>query len=231
MTPSDQILMIILRIPVGRVQWPDGGDDMARVRLVPRTEIEDEFVLDRWQHIFGDADPAIDDSMVGPNQTRGDYWSAIANSPETVRYVWDGFAYLQSHTLPRVFREIGITRAAWLVGSRFVFSQHCKALRGCGWPDDKIEALPHWQTAGCYDDRERALLALADDLVAGRGTVPDARFDLVRELFSDREIIEFIHATLTYQMHAVTCRALRVEYDDVAGALREMGRGAYELES
>jgi hypothetical protein len=82
---------------------------MARVRLVPRDEITDEFVLDRWDQTFGDSDPATDDSMIGPNGTRGDYWAALANSPQTVQHVWDGFAYLKSHTLARVYREVDIS--------------------------------------------------------------------------------------------------------------------------
>ena len=42
-------------------------------------------------------------------------------------------------------RELGQTRAGWLVGSQFVFSQHCKSCRALGFSEEKIEALKAWQ--------------------------------------------------------------------------------------
>lgn len=202
---------------------------MARLRLVPREEITDEVVLDRWHATFGTCDPATDESLIGPNHTRGDYWAAIANSPETVRHVWEGFAYLKSQELPRVYREIGITRAGYNVGSAFVYSQHCKGLRASGWPEEKIRRLPTWQTADCYDDFERILLAIADDLTLHQGRIPDERFDQLRRHIPDKQIVEFIHATLLYQLHATVCRALRVEYDDIDERVAEVGAGEYTL--
>jgi alkylhydroperoxidase family enzyme len=188
---------------------------MARLRLVPSSEITDEFVQGRWELTFKGKDPATDDSGVGPNGTRGDYWSSIAHSPATVKYIWDGFGLNRDQKLPPALRELGMTRAGWDVGSKFVFSQHCKSLRGCGWSEEKIEAVPSWQTATCYDEVERALFAYADDLVMHQGRVPDDRFTVLRKLLSDQEIVEFTHSTLMYAMNATVCRALRVEFDDV----------------
>jgi alkylhydroperoxidase family enzyme len=202
---------------------------MARVRLVRKEEIHDEAVLERWAETFGDKDPAVDDSMIGPNGTRGDYWAALANSPTTVRHVWDGFAYLRSQKLPALYREIGMTRAGFNVGSQFVFSQHCKGLRRNGWSEEKIAGLPAWQTATVYTDVEQLLLGLADDLTLAGGRIPEARMDQLRAHLDDQEVIEFIHATLIYQMHATVCRALRVEFDDVEERVREVGGGEYTL--
>jgi alkylhydroperoxidase family enzyme len=202
---------------------------MARVRLVPRSDITDEFVIDRWDKIFGDGDPVSDDSGVGPNQTRGDYWAAVANSPETVKYVWDGFAYLASQKLARPYRELGMTRAGFLVGSKFVYSQHSKGLRAAGWSEEKIKAVPHWQSAACYDEVERLLFAVTDTLVLQHGRMSDELFESLRQHLSDQEIVEFIHATLIYAANATVCRALRVEYDDVPERVEEVGQGTYGL--
>jgi alkylhydroperoxidase family enzyme len=202
---------------------------MPNVRLVPRSELTDEFVLDRWQATFGDKDPANDDSGIGPNSTRGDYWPAIANAPTTVKWVWDGFSYLRTQKLAGAYRELGMTRAAWNIGSKFVFSQHSKGLRAQGWSDDKVAAVPYWQTAACYDEVERLLFAFTDDLVLQHGRVPKERYEDLHTHLSDQEIVEFIHATLIYTLHATVCRALAVEFDDVEERLSEMGGGNYEL--
>ena len=61
---------------------------------------------------------------------------------------------------------------------------------------------------------ERALLAYTDALVLGFGRVDEAIFDAMREHLSDEAILEFTYITMMYTMHAVICRALRLEFDD-----------------
>jgi alkylhydroperoxidase family enzyme len=195
---------------------------MSRVRLVPRSEITDEYVLEKWAFMYGDKEPVSDASGVGPGGTRGDYWPAIVNSPATVKYVYAGFDYNGSQDLAPALRELGMTRAGWDIGSKFVFSQHCKGLRRAGWSEEKIESVGNWQTADCYSELERLLFAYADDLVMHHGRVPDQRFDALHKHLSDREIVEFTHSTLMYAMNATVCRALQVEYDDVAEHVSEV---------
>jgi hypothetical protein len=45
--------------------------------------------------------------------------------------------------------------------------------------------------------------------------VQDATFDRLLEHLSEEEILELTYVTLTYELHATMCRALRLEYDDV----------------
>jgi alkylhydroperoxidase family enzyme len=87
-------------------------------------------------------------------------------------------------------------------------------LRGLAYPEEKITALPSWQTSDLYDARERLVLAYADRLVTHQGRVPDALFDQLKEQFSDEEILELTYITAMYMMHAVMSRALRTEFDD-----------------
>jgi alkylhydroperoxidase family enzyme len=111
-------------------------------------------------------------------------------------------------------RELGQTRAGWLVGSQFVFSQHCKSCRALGYSEDKIDALKAWQVSDLFSPVERALLAYTDALVLGFGRVDDAVFAAMQEHLSDEAILEFTYITMMYTMHAVISRALRLEYDD-----------------
>jgi alkylhydroperoxidase family enzyme len=136
--------------------------------------------------------------------------------PDIFGHCVDGFGLYRNpeRRLDPLLRELGQTRAGWLVGSQFVYSQHCKSCRGLGMPEGKISAIEHWQVADCFDARERALLAYTDYLIDQRGRVPDAVFDALHASFSDEEILEFTYITALYAMHASMTRALRLEWDD-----------------
>lgn len=187
---------------------------MPRLREVPRAEADKAVALPLYTTLFGDRDPVADPGTA--TGTRGDWWTVFANSPATLVHAAQGFAYYRSpdRKLDPVLRELGQTWAGWATGSQFVFSQHCKSLRGLGVSEAKIEALPVWQTATVFDAKERLVLAYADRLVCHGGRVPDALFAELKAAFSDEEILELTYITCLYQMHAVMSRALRTEFDD-----------------
>src|SRR3546814_8297502 len=117
-----------------------------------------------------------------------------------------------SSDLP-VLRELGQTRAGWVKGSQFVFSQHCKSLRGLGVSEDKIASIAYWTVADCYNEQERTVLAYADCLSQAGGRVPIEVFDKLKTFWNDEQIFEFNYITCLYDMPAVITRALRMEYD------------------
>jgi alkylhydroperoxidase family enzyme len=187
---------------------------MPRLREVPLAEADEKVALPLYAQLFGERDPTSEPGTA--TGTRGDWWTVFANSPDTLRHAAQGFAYYRSpkRKLDPVLRELGQTWAGWATGSQFVFSQHCKSLRGLGVSEAKIEALPVWQTSDVFDARERLVLAYADRLVCHGGRVPDALFAQVKAAFSDEEILELTYITCLYFMHAVMSRALRTEFDD-----------------
>jgi len=187
---------------------------MPRLREVLRAEADEKVALPLYAQLFGERDPVAEPGTA--TGTRGDWWTVFANSPDTLRHAAQGFAYYRSpqRKLDPVLRELGQTWAGWATGSQFVFSQHCKSLRGLGVSEAKIEALPVWQTSDVFDAKERLVLAYADRLVCHGGRVPDALFAEVKAAFSDEEILELTYITCLYFMHAVMSRALRTEFDD-----------------
>jgi len=187
---------------------------MPRLREVPKGEADEKVALPLYTQLFGDRDPVTEPGTA--TGTRGDWWTVFAGSPDTLKHAAQGFAYYRSarRKLDPVLRELGQTWAGWATCSQFVFSQHCKSLRGLGVAEEKIEAIPTWQTATCLDARERLVLAYADRLVMHQGRVPDTLFDALKAEFSEEEILELTYITCMYQMHAVMSRALRTEFDD-----------------
>ena len=187
---------------------------MPRLREVPKAEASAPIVLTMYERLFGDRDPVAEPGTA--TGTRGDWWTVFANSPDVLEHACRGFALYASpdRKVPAKLRELGQTRAGWLVGSQFVFSQHCKSCRALGFSEKKIEALKSWQVSDEFTPIERALLAYTDALVLGFGRVDDAVFDVLQEQLSDEAILEFTYITMMYTMHAVISRALHLEYDE-----------------
>ncbi len=187
---------------------------MARLRQVPRAEVSSEPVLRLYSLIFGDRDPVAEPGTA--TGTRGDWWTVFANSPDVLRHAAQGFQLYRdpARKLDPVIRELCQTRAGWARGSQFVFSQHCKSLRGLGVTEARIAALPTWSTSAEFLPKERCALAYADCLVLHGGRTPDALFAELKGHFCDEEILELTYITCLYDMHAVMSRALRLEFDD-----------------
>ncbi len=164
--------------------------------------------------IFGDRDPVEEPGTA--SGTPGDWWTVTALSPDAFDHICNGLIYYRSpnRKLDPRLRELGQIRAGWGSGSRFVFSQHCKAMRDNGFSDEQVAAIPHWQVADCFNDVERAVLAYSDCLVQDHGRVPDGIFAALKEHLSDEEILELTYITCTYAMHATISRALQLELDN-----------------
>lgn len=186
----------------------------TRLRQIPRAEVTSPAVLSMYQRLFGDRDPVAEPGTA--TGTPGNWWTVFANSPDVLEHAARGFGLYASpnRKVAGALRELGQTRAGWLVGSQFVFSQHCKACHGYGFSDEKIEALKAWGVSDLFDKNERVLLAYTDALVLGFGRVDQAVFGAMHEFFDDEQIMEFTYITMMYCMHAVITRALRLEYDD-----------------
>jgi alkylhydroperoxidase family enzyme len=186
---------------------------MPRLDQVSRAEVTDDFTRRMYDFMFDDRDPVAEPGTVGG--TTGDWWTVMAQSPAALRHAVRGFRlYREEVGIRADHRELGQIRAGWVVGSQFVFSQHCKACRSAGLSEEKIGAIPSWQTADCFDHTERLLLAYADCLAGQQGRVPERLMTELREVFSDKDILEFTYTTTMYVMHAIMSRALRLEFDD-----------------
>lgn len=187
---------------------------MPRLREVPRTEIHPA-AEPLYQMLFGDRDPTLQPGT--GTGTPGDWWSVFALVPDIFDHAVAGFEVYRSpdRKLDGRLRELGQMRVGFACGSQFVFSQHSKAARDVGVPEEQIASIPHWNVAGCFSPLERAVLAFSDALALDRGRVPDGVFEVLKAHLSDEEILELSFVVGTYAMHAALSRALRLEYDNV----------------
>lgn len=194
---------------------------MPRLSQVPRAEAS-KSVQWMYDYVFGDRDPVAEPGTA--TGTPGDWWTVFAQVPEIFDHAVGGFAVYRSakRLLDPKLRELAQTRVGWARQSLFVFSQHCKSCRTEGIEEDKISSIPHWQTATCFSDAERAVLAYTDALVYDGGRVSDGVFASLREHLSEPMILELTYIAALYDMHAVMSRALRTEFDDVDDRMVEV---------
>jgi alkylhydroperoxidase family enzyme len=184
---------------------------MPRLHQVSRDETDARIVQVMYDLLFGDRDPTIEPGTA--TGTPGDWWPAL-----------QGFALYQSPSreLDPVLRELGQTRAGWAAGSQFVYSQHCKSLRGLGETEERIDAIRYWPAATCFTDTERLVLAYTDALVYDHGRVADEVVDALKGALGDTALLELTYITTLYLQHAVMSRALRTEFDDVDDRIVEV---------
>lgn len=103
---------------------------MPRLRQVSRPDA-DETVLPLYDAVFGAGrDPVAEPGTA--TGTPGNWWTVFALVPECLHHAVAGFQFYRSRSrkLCPQLRELGQARAGFARGSQFVFSQHCKALRG-----------------------------------------------------------------------------------------------------
>ena len=193
---------------------------MPRLRQVPRAEAAPE-VLEAYQRLFGERDPVAEPGTA--TGTPGTWWTVMALVPAVLTSFQASTRALHPlSALTDYQKELGLLRAGFATGSQFVYSQHCKAARRAGIPEDKIEAVSAWASSPLFGPMERAVLADADELVLADGRVQEATFARLQEHLSDEAILELTYGVTLYLGFAVFARALRLEYDDVDERLVEV---------
>lgn len=198
---------------------------MPRLRQVSRAQAT-ENVRKYYDALFGERDPVAEPGTA--TGTPGNWWTVFALVP----YVFDHatshfgmfgmFADKSVSQLDGGIRELAIMRAGYTQASQFVYSQHCKAARRFGITEEQIAAIPHWEVSDAFNAKERAVLAWADALILQGGRASDALFEELHRHLSDEDILELTYHTLGYNLHAVSCKALRLEFDDVDERIREV---------
>lgn len=191
---------------------------MPRLKQISKANAA-ESVRKYYAALFGERDPVAEPGTA--TGTPGNWWTVFANVP----YIFDHatshfgmfgmFADKSISDMDPAIRELGIMRAGYTQSSQFVYSQHCKAARRNGVSEEKIRAIPEWQVSDVYDAKERAVLAWADALILQGGRASDELFAALHKHLSDEDILELTYHVMGYNLHAVCCKALRLEFDDV----------------
>jgi alkylhydroperoxidase family enzyme len=195
---------------------------MPRLKQVTRAQATGN-IRKYYDQLFGERDPVTQPGTA--TGTPGHWWTVFALRPHIFDHATSLFAMVgdkNASPLDAKLRELAGMRVGFTQASQFVYSQHCKAARRFKITEEQIAAIPSWSVSDAFSPAERAVLAYVDCLILEGGRVPDATFDALKSHLSDEDIFELTYHALTYNLHAITCKALRLEYDDVAERIREV---------
>ncbi len=122
------------------------------------------------------------------------------------------FALRFETSVARLHVELAIVRAAQHANGVYELQQHEPMLLAEGFSRQKLDALSDWRASALFDDKERALLAYADEM-CNRGEVSDAVFAAMERCFTPQEIVELSFAVGAYYGTALVMNALKIRLE------------------
>lgn len=116
-------------------------------------------------------------------------------APEALQAIYGLEKYLRKSGLERALLDLVKLRASQLNGCAYCVDMHSKDLRAAGESEERLFALPVWRESPYYTERERAALAWAEALTNIQdGHAPDDLYALVRQQFSEKELVDLTMA-------------------------------------
>ena len=116
-------------------------------------------------------------------------------------------------------QELVILRMACLYGSNYVWKHHVPVGYEFGITDDELDAIHAGDFAHFALDRERALLALTDELVEAR-TIRAEAWAAHRDALSDKDLVDLVSLVAQYVFFALMNNAFQVEIEPALAGIR-----------
>ncbi len=113
---------------------------------------------------------------------------------------------------PRALRELVILRGAQLMKSEYEWAQHLAMARKNGVREAQIAELAQWRTSKEFDAREKAAIALGEDVTHGK--VSDAVYAEAMRHFDHHDYVELAAVAAFYAMVGRMLDAMGVELED-----------------
>ena len=105
--------------------------------------------------------------------------------------------YAAAHVDPRLYELVKL-RASMINGCGFCVDMHSHDALKAGETPQRLFELMAWREVGCYTDKERAALALVDQVTRlGEDGVTDEVWDAVSDEFSEQEGAKLLIAIAT----------------------------------
>jgi 4-carboxymuconolactone decarboxylase len=141
-------------------------------------------------------------------------FGVLAHHPKLLkRFNQMGGFLLNKGLIPAREREIVVLRIGWNARSEYEFGQHTVIGLRCGLTRPEIAALTRSADERPWSRDDRALIALADDL-ANDDCVSDATWAVLRERWSDAQLVEMLVLAGYYRLVSGFLNSTGVQLDE-----------------
>ncbi len=116
-------------------------------------------------------------------------------SPEVFNLLIKSEEYMKDSTLDKKLLELVKIRASQINGCAFCLNMHTEDARAIGETERRIYLLNAWRETVLYTSAERAALEFTEVLTQiSLGHVSDELFEKMKELFTEKEIVDLVFA-------------------------------------
>ena len=119
----------------------------------------------------------------------------------------------QKSSLNAALRELIIIRVAFINGAEYEAAQHIPIAIKEGVSQEKVEALENWEGSDLFDEQEKLVLLLTDQMTKNVQVDKQVILDLAKH-FNDQEIVELVATAAAYNMVSRFLEALGIHSDD-----------------
>lgn len=114
-----------------------------------------------------------------------------AAAPAGMKALGGVYGYV-SQSLPRMLVNLVYLRISLINGCAYCIDMHSRDLTKDGLPQEKLVLVPAWHEAGdLFSQQEKAALRWAETVTRVAETaVPEAEFEAVRAVFSEKEVAD-----------------------------------------
>ncbi|MFA6083169.1 carboxymuconolactone decarboxylase family protein [Mucilaginibacter sp.] len=106
-------------------------------------------------------------------------------------------AYINRTSLTQKHKDLIKIRASQINGCAFCLDMHTRDARKAGETEQRIYALNAWRDTPFFDEQERAILALTEEVTLITGRVSDETYNNVSALFDEVYVSQLIMAIIT----------------------------------
>jgi AhpD family alkylhydroperoxidase len=140
-------------------------------------------------------------------------YKALANHPALIA-AWTEFSKMLRYDTrtPRALRELVILRGAQLMQSEYEWAQHVVMARKAGVREEQIADLANWKNSREFDAKEKAAIALSEDVTKGK--VTDAVYQEAMRHFDHHDYVELACVAAFYAMVGRMLDAMGVQLED-----------------
>jgi len=126
--------------------------------------------------------------------------------------------YVESTGLSTKHKDLVRIRASQINGCTYCIDEHTRDARHNGETEQRIYALTSWRETPFFDEQERAVLALTEEITLITHRVSDETYNHAAAVFDEKYLAQLIMAIITINAWNRIGVSTKMEPELVAGA-------------